>query len=108
MKGSPSYNKEREGPSYYTYMYGSNALTYQYGNPGVEYEIDRDPASGNGAGEEILYTRRCDLVLPRGYQTVAVGGKAGLNEATLATAGTWTRAWADRERIKFVAVKTLG
>lgn len=94
--------------AYYTYMYGSNAVTYQYGNPGVEYEIWRDPASGNGAGEEVLFTRRCDLVLPRGYQTTAVGGKAGLSEATLATASTWTRAWADRERIKFVAVKTLG
>jgi len=107
-KNMPKVKVDDTHYAYYTYMYGSNALTYQYGNPGVEYEIDRDPASGNGAGEEILYTRRCDLVLPRGYQTVAVGGKAGLNEATLATAGTWTRAWADRERIKFVAVKTLG
>ena len=94
--------------AYYTYMFGSNALTYQYGNPGVEYEIWRDPASGNGAGEEVLFTRRCDLVLPRGYQTVAVGGKAGLSEATLAQASTWTRAWSDRERIKFMAIKTLG
>lgn len=97
--------------AYYTYMYGSNAITYQYGNPGVEYEIWRDPASGNGAGEEVLFTRRCDLVLPRGYQTTAVGGKAGLSEAALGTASTWTRAWNDadaRERIKFVAVKTLG
>lgn len=107
-KNMPKVKVDDTHYAYYTYMYGSNALTYQYGNPGVEYEIDRDPASGNGAGEEILYTRRCDLVLPRGYQTVAAGGKAGLNEATLATAGTWTRAWADRERIKFVAVKTLG
>ena len=94
--------------AYYTYMFGSNALTYQYGNPGVEYEIWRDPASGNGAGEEVLFTRRCDLVLPRGYQTVAVGGKAGLSETTLAQASTWTRAWSDRERIKFMAIKTLG
>lgn len=96
--------------AYYTYMYGSNAITYQYGNPGVEYEIWRDPASGNGAGEEVLFTRRCDLVLPRGYQT-AVAGKAGLTESALATASTWTRAWNDndaRERIKFVAIKTLG
>ena len=96
--------------AYYTYMFGSNALTYQYGNPGVEYEIWRDPASGNGAGEEVLFTRRCDLVLPRGYQT-AVAGKAGLTESALATASTWTRAWNDkdaRERIKFVAIKTLG
>ena len=96
--------------AYYTYMYGSNALTYQLGNPGVEYEIWRDPASGNGAGEEVLFTRRCDLVLPRGYKT-AEAGKAGLSETALATASTWTRAWNDadaRERIKFVAVRSLG
>ena len=107
-KNMPKQKIDDDHYAYYTYMFGSNALTYQYGNPGVEYEIWRDPASGNGAGEEVLFTRRCDLVLPRGYQTVAVGGKAGLSETTLAQASTWTRAWSDRERIKFMAVKTLG
>ena len=107
-KNMPKQKIDDDHYAYYTYMFGSNALTYQYGNPGVEYEIWRDPASGNGAGEEVLFTRRCDLVLPRGYQTVAVGGKAGLSETTLAQASTWTRAWSDRERIKFMAIKTLG
>lgn len=92
---------------YYTYMFGANAFSYNYGNPGVEYEIDRDPASGNGAGEELLYTRRCDLVLPRGYKT-AETGKAGLNIAALKASDTWTRAWSERERIKFVAVASVG
>lgn len=92
---------------YYTYMFGANAFSYNYGNPGVEYEIDRDPASGNGAGEELLYTRRCDLVLPRGYKT-AETGKAGLSLTALKTASTWTRAWTDRERIKFVAIASVG
>ena len=107
-KNMPKQKIDDDHYAYYTYMFGSNAITYQYGNPGVEYEIWRDPASGNGAGEEVLFTRRCDLVLPRGYQTVAVGGKAGLSETTLAQASTWTRAWSDRERIKFMAIKTLG
>lgn len=92
---------------YTSYMFGADAFIYNYGNPGVEYEIDRDPASGNGAGEEVLYTRRCDLVLPRGYKT-ADSGKAGLNLTALSSAATWTRAWTDRERIKFVAIKSLG
>lgn len=94
------------GYKYYSFMYGSNVFSFNYGNPGVEYEIDRDPSSGNGAGEELLYTRRCDLVLPRGYQT-AVTGKSGLNVAALKTASTWTRSWS-RDRIKFVAIKSLG
>jgi hypothetical protein len=88
-------------------MFGANAFVFKYGNPGVEYEIDRDPASGNGAGEDLLYTRRCDLILPHGYQTAATK-KTGLNQAALASADTWTRVWDKRELIKFVAVKSLG
>lgn len=109
-KNMPKQKVDDTHYAYYTYMFGSNAITYQYGNPGVEYEIWRDPASGNGAGEEVLFTRRCDLVLPRGYKT-AETGKTGLTESALASSDTWTRAWDDkdaRERIKFVAVKTLG
>lgn len=106
-KNMPVETLEGGGYKYYTYMFGGNCFSYNYGNPGVEYEIDRDPASGNGAGEELLYTRRCDLVLPRGYKT-AETGKAGLNLNALKAAATWTRAWADRERIKFVAIASKG
>jgi hypothetical protein len=92
---------------YYSFMFGANAFTFNYGDPGVEYEIDRDPASGNGAGENLLYTRRCDLILPHGYQTVSTA-KSGLSQAALASADTWTRVWTQREMIKFVAVASLG
>lgn len=105
-KNMPVEVGEDNKPVYTSFMYGSDVFSFNYGNPGVEYEIDRDPASGNGAGEEFLYTRRCDLVLPRGYQTAATG-KTGLNITALKAATTWTRSW-DRERIKFVAVKSLG
>lgn len=95
------------GYKYYSFMFGADAFVYNYGNPGVEYEISRDPASGNGMGEELLYTRRCDLVLPHGYKTTPASN-AALSISVLKTATTWTRAWTERERIKFVAVKSLG
>lgn len=100
---------EEEGAvSYYSFMFGAGAFTFNYGNPGVEYEVDRDPASGNGAGEELLYSRRCDLILPRGYQTTATKAVDGLKLSQLKDAATWTRVWTDRERIKFAAIKSKG
>lgn len=95
------------GYNYTSFMFGSDVVSFNYGDPGVEFEIDRDPASGNGAGEELLYTRRCDLILPRGYKTADTGA-TGLSMSALASAATWTRSWTDRERIKFVAVKSRG
>lgn len=106
-KNMPVEEGEDGEPVFYSFMFGANAFVFNYGNPGVEYEIDRDPASGNGAGEDLLYTRRCDLILPHGYQTAATK-KTGLNQASLASADTWTRVWDKRELIKFVAVKSLG
>lgn len=106
-KNMPVEVGEDSKPVFYSFMFGANAFVFNYGNPGVEYEIDRDPASGNGAGEDLLYTRRCDLILPHGYQTAAAK-KTGLNQAALASANTWTRVWDKRELIKFVAVKSLG
>lgn len=106
-KNMPVEEGEDGKPVFYSFMFGANAFVFNYGNPGVEYEIDRDPASGNGAGEDLLYTRRCDLILPHGYQTAATK-KTGLNQAALASADTWTRVWDKRELIKFVAVKSLG
>lgn len=106
-KNMPVEQLEGGGYKYYTYMFGANCFSFNYGDPGVEYEVDRDPASGNGAGEELLYTRRCDLILPRGYKTADTGA-TGLSLSALASAATWTRSWTDRERIKFVAVKSRG
>ena len=105
-KNMPVEGDADTGYIYTSFLYGSNVFSFNYGNPGVEYEIDRDPASGNGAGEEILYTRRCDVVLPRGYQTILTEG-TGLNIAKLSNAATWNRVW-EREYIKFAAVKSKG
>lgn len=118
-KNMPVEGNAETGFTYYSYMFGAGAFIFNYGNPGVEYEVDRDPASGNGAGEELLYSRRCDLILPRGYQTNPTredGTKVikGLSKIDLAKASTWTRSWSKeedslyRERIKFVAIKSKG
>ena len=107
-KNMPKVEEDGGAVSYYSFMFGAGAFTFNYGNPGVEYEVDRDPASGNGAGEELLYSRRCDLILPRGYQTTAVGAVNGLKLDQLKAAETWTRVWTDRERIKFAAIKSKG
>lgn len=100
------------GNKYHTYIFGPGVFSLNYGNPGIASEIDRDPNSGNGMGETLLYSRRCVLVHPRGYgiklSTFSSGGLKGLTYTQLATATTWERVVDDRKRIKFAAIISKG
>lgn len=100
------------GNKYHTYIFGPGVFSLNYGNPGVASEISRDPASGNGMGEVLLYSRRCILVHPRGYRvklsTFESTGLKGLSYTQLASATTWERAFSERKRIKFAAIISKG
>lgn len=97
---------------YYTYIFGPGVFSLNYGYPGIAAEITRDAASGNGQGENLLYSRRCVLVHPRGYRiklsTFSPTGLNGLSYTQLASASTWERATDDRKRIKFAAIISKG
>jgi len=106
--GTPRY-------AYYSYIFGNNVFSVNSGNPGIATEISREANSGNGMGEERLYSRRCFLIHPRGYKlsdaVIEGQNKQGLSYANLKAGTTWTRSWNDadaRKRIKFCSVLSLG
>ena len=55
------------GFKYLTMLYGAEAFAYGKGTPTVPVEVDRNPESGNGGGEEILYTRETYMLHPIGH-----------------------------------------
>ena len=85
---------------------GSNRITYtsilftvgalaggsgQVQNPS---ELDRQPSTGNGGGQTVLYSRRSDIIHPLGFKftSASVAGESA-TLAELATATNWDRVW---------------
>lgn len=89
---------------YYSYLFGAGAVALGVGGARVPFEVDRNPAAGNGGGEETLYSRLEWVIHPQGYSFA-------LDEtpttAQLETAGNWTRNY-ERKRIPLAAMITAG
>ncbi len=76
-------------------LFGNAALGWGVGEPENPSAIDRDESSGNGGGQEIIYSRRQDIIHPTGYAftDTTVSGESP-NLAELALAGNWDRVYA--------------
>ena len=85
----PAYNR------YYSYVFGYGAFAAGVGSPKVPFEIKRDPDSGNGGGQETVYSRQELILHPQGYKCNLT---ATPTLAQLAAAATWTRAY-ERKRV---------
>lgn len=73
-------------------LFGAGALGVASGRVNVPSELERNPNAGNGGGEEILYSRRSDLLHPFGFSFIS-GSVAGQSAtfAELALAANWNR-----------------
>lgn len=89
-----------DGLVYTTMLFAENSIAYGMGQPNVPSEVERDPASGNGGGEEILYSRSTEIIHPKGYQftSASVAGQSA-TYAELAAAANWDRAYANRKNV---------
>jgi hypothetical protein len=95
-------------PVYTSYLFGRGAVGYGEGAPKTPVETFRDPAAGNGEGQDTLYMRKHFIMHPRGIkwnQSSMVGISPTNAEAALAA--NWTRVY-ERKKIRFVAIKTNG
>lgn len=79
-------------PSYTTILFAPGAFGFGRGRAEVPSEMDRVPSSGDGGGEDILYTRQNPIIHPQGFQFIS--GSISGNTATLAelaAAAQWDR-----------------
>lgn len=94
--------------TYTSYLFGRGAIGYGEGSPLVPVEVERDPAAGNGSGQDTLFNRKSFILHPRGikFTSASVGGVAPSN-TELANAANWDRVY-DRKHVRMVALKSNG
>lgn len=80
-------------PVYTVHFFVAGAYAGGEGMPVNASELDRDPAAGNGGGEELLYSRRTDIYHPLGFSCVGTPAGDSLTLAELRLATTWDRVW---------------
>jgi hypothetical protein len=92
--GSPKVAGTTDGFRYLTTLYGQEVFAYGEGTPPVPVEVWRNPQTGDGGGEEQLWSRKTWLLHPIGHSnsnTAATGSGGNQNQADLANAANWSR-----------------
>jgi hypothetical protein len=89
-------------PAYTCYLFGRGAFAFTDGASAdmVPFETDRDPATGNGGGQDTIHSRRHVLLHPRGIKFTS-SSVAGLSPTTteMAAAANWDRVY-NRKNIR--------
>jgi hypothetical protein len=80
------------------------------GSPKVPTEVWRDPAAGNGSGQEVLHSRIELCLHPVGHAYVGTPANGGPSNAAttnnLAHQDSWKRVFPERKQIKIARLKT--
>lgn len=89
---------------FHSWLLGQDAIRWGVGNPRVPTEVDRVPAAGNGAGQELLFSRIEWTMHPIGNAYIGTSPGGGPSNATtvnnLANAGSWSRVFPERKQIR--------
>lgn len=85
--------------TYTCILFGMGAFGMASGKVMVPSEMERIPGAGNGGGQDIIHSRRSDLIHPLGFSftSASVAGQSA-TAAELAAAANWDRVW-DRKHI---------
>jgi hypothetical protein len=94
-------------PSYTSVLFERGAFIGGQGMVENPMELDRDPSSGNGGGQTIMYSRRNDVFHPLGLSYVGTPSGQSATRAELATAASWDRVW-ERKNIGMAFLRTNG
>lgn len=95
-------------PLYTSFLFGEGLIGYGFRPARVPFELDREPAQGNGAGVETIWERNSWVIHPFGtafQSSTLTDGNATI--AQLKLAGNWDRV-VDRKNIPFAALITNG
>ena len=94
---------------YTTILCGMDVCGYGLGTPPVPSEVYRLPNAGNGAGQDLIFSRNTEICHPYGFafNSVAVVGQSA-TYAELATATNWDRVYAARKNLAISFILTNG
>jgi hypothetical protein len=98
------------GGVFHTWLFGAGAIRWGNGTPAVPTEVYRAPATGNGAGQDVLHSRVEWCIHPVGHAYVGTPANGGPSNAAtsnnLAAAGSWDRRFPERKQIKIARLIT--
>lgn len=92
--------------TYTSILFGAGAFGNGEGNVNMPSETIRVPGAGNGGGEEVLHSRRSDIIQPVGmdFLSAAIAGQSA-DQAELALPANWNREFA-RKQIPLAFLQT--
>jgi len=93
---------------YDTVLFGAGQFSSGEGRVNVPSEFYRSPSAGNGGGEELLYSRRSDIIHPAGFKflSASVSGQSA-TQAELALAANWDRVF-NRKNVALAVLRSNG
>lgn len=93
---------------YDTILFGAGEFRLGEGMVQNPSEVERKPDAGNGGGQDIIYSRRADIIHPLGFQftSASVAGQSA-TFAELATAANWNRVY-NRKNVPLAVLRTNG
>lgn len=95
--------------TYTTILFSAGAFAHGQGTVPVPSELERKPDTGNGGGQDILYSRRTDIIHPYGFQFLSAGlAGQSATEAELELATEWDRVYAERKNVGIAFLQTNG
>ena len=94
--------------TYTTILFARGAIEYGKGNVLLPSELERVANAGYGGGQDIIHSRRADIIHPHGFAFLSanVAGQSA-TLAELALAANWNRVMA-RKNIGMVFIQTNG
>jgi hypothetical protein len=100
--GMPVDTSGEAGPVYTSMLFSNGVFRLGMGQAKVPAEVWRDPASGNGGGEEVFFSRQQFILHPGGFN---YGGASNPANAALGVATPWTRVF-QRKQVPLAFLKT--
>lgn len=89
---------------YYTYLFGAGAVALGVGSPKNSLAVEKNESAGNGAGEEVIYSRVEWVIHPQGF---SFGKTTTPTIAELEAAANWEMKF-ERKRIPLACLISQG
>lgn len=92
-----------------TVFFARGAMATAMGRVETPSELERDPSSGNGGGQTLLYSRRSDIIHPYGFEftSSSVAGQSA-TWAELSAAANWNRVYTFRKNVPIAVLRSNG
>ena len=99
-----------DGFVYTTLLFAAGACAYGAGTPMVPSEMERKQDAGNGGGQDIIHSRKTEIIHPYGFafSTLTMTGNDSATLAELKAAAQWNRVFAERKNVGIAALTSNG